>query len=882
MSAPRWRRYLRFFRPDVAADVDDELSFHVDMRIAGYMREGHSREEAERMTRQRFGDPDPLRRTLLAHDQGVQERTDRRERLLDVWQDVSFAVRTLRRSPSYTAVAVLTLAIGIGANAALFSVVNGVLLRPLPYRQPQQLMSILSAAALGPMSVSVPDFMDWRAQSTSFSGLSAAYTSQTVLTGNGEPVKLEQSRVSANFFDVIGVRPLLGRPFVAAEEEASAPRVAMIGENLWRSRFGADSSIVGRTLSLDGFPTQVIGIVPAYVAWPQRSDIWMTTRFSQRDLSPSSRGARWLDVIGRVRSGRTAEQANAEINAIAARSAVEDSTHNHGVSAVVAPLLGRMTQTLERPLAVLLGAVGLVLLICCANVASLTLSRVASRRSELAVRKALGASRGRIVRQAMTEHVVLAGAGGLVGLAIAIAGVRLIVAISPSSLPRVDDVSVNGTVLLFSLGVTLMAGLLFGIFPALTASGGAARLREGSRGLTGRAPALRRALVVCETAVAVVLLSGAGLLLRSLGELSKVDPGFSPANLTTFGVALPSTRYAGQDQQRLFATSLKSSLARIPGVTETGISYSLPLSGSGFSLTFEIEGHAKDLKNEPRAQVRVADAGYFKAMHIPLIRGRMFGDGDRAGSVPAIIISTETARRYFGSEDPIGKHVQTGWGMGGPERFGGEIVGIVGDVRQFGLDAKMTPSMYMTYEQWPLDEFSVVVRASTPTSSLIPAIRSAMKSIDQDLPVIDPQSYSDVVETSLGNRKFYLELLGAFAVIALILAAIGTYGVMAYDVQVRRREVGIRMALGATGSAIVSMIVRDGARLLAVGIVIGLAVAYASSKVLDSLLFGVGNHDALSLLGAPLTLLLAGFTACVIPAWRAGGMSPVETIRADS
>jgi predicted permease len=882
MSGPRWRRYLRFLRPDVAADVDDELSFHVDMRIAHYMREGHSLEEAERMTRERFGDPDPLRNELLAHDSVVQQRKDRRERLVDIWQDVSFAIRTLRRSPSYTAVAVLTLAIGIGANTALFSVVNGVLLRPLPYHAPQQLMSILSKAANGPMSVSVPDFMDWRAQSRNFSGLTAAYTSQTVLTGSGEPVKLEQSRVSANFFDVIGVRPVLGRTFVEPEEQASAPRVAMIGETLWRGRFGADSSIIGRTLSLDGFPTQVIGIVPSYVTWPQRSDIWMTTRFSDRDLSPSSRGARWLDVIARLRNGRTPEQANAELNAIAARSALEDSTHNHGVSAAVAPLLGRMTQTLERPLAVLLGAVGLVLLICCANVASLTLSRVASRRSELAVRKALGASRRRIVRQAMTEHVVLAAAGGLVGLAIAIAGVRLIIAISPSALPRVDDVSVNGTVLLFSLGVTLMAGLLFGIFPALAASGGAATLREGSRGLTGRAPRLRRAFVVCETAVAVVLLSGAGLLLRSLSQLSKVDPGFSPANLTTFGVALPSTRYGNQDQQRLFAASLRSSLARIPGVTETGISYSLPLSGSGFSLTFEIEGHAKDLENEPRAQVRVADAGYFKAMHIPLIRGRMFADGDRAESAPAIIISSETARRYFGSEDPIGKHVQTGWGMGGPGRFGGEIVGIVGDVRQFGLDAKMTPSMYMTYEQWPLDEFSVVVRASTPTASLIPAIRSSMRSIDQNLPVIDPRSYGDVVETSLGNRKFYLELLGAFAVIALVLAAIGTYGIMAYDVQLRRREMGIRLALGATGAAVVRMVVRDGLKLLAIGLVAGLVTAFASSKVLDSLLFGIGHHDLPSMLGAPLVLLLAGLAACVIPASRAGRMSPVETIRADS
>jgi putative ABC transport system permease protein len=779
-------------------------------------------------------------------------------------------------------VAVLTIAIGIGANAALFSVVNGVLLRPLPYRQPQQIMSVQSMAALGPMSASVPDFMDWRQQSKAFSGVTASYTSQTVLTGSGEPVKLEQSRVSANFFDVVGVRPLIGRGFDPSEEDASAPRVALLGEGFWRSRFGADSSVIGRTLTLDGFPTRVIGVVPSYVTWPQRSDIWMTTRFSARDLSPASRGARWLEVIGRVRNGVSIGEANADINTLAARSALADSTHNHGVTARVTPLLQQMTQSLERPLAVLLGAVGLVLLVCCANVASLTLSRVTARRGELAVRKALGASRGRIVRQAMTEHLVLAMAGGLLGLGIAIAGVKLIVAISPASLPRIDDVSVSGSVIAFSIVVTFVAGALFGIIPAVAASGESARLREGARGMSSKTPIARKGLVVCETALAIVLLCGAGLLLRSLGQLNRVDPGFKSANLLTFGASLPSTRYGNEDQIRAFTTSLLAGLKRVPGVTNAGVSFSLPLSGSGFSLTYTIDGRVPDPKNEPRAQVRVADAGYFKAMGIRLLSGRMFDDRDRPGSTPAILISSETARRYFKDQDPIGRRVQTGWGNGGERRFGGEIVGIVSDVRQFGLDGKMTAHMYMPYAQFPLDEYSVVVQSSGPTNSLIPAIRSAMHAIDPDIPVIDPRSYADVVDASLGNRKFYFQLLGAFAAIALILAAIGTYGIMAYDVQLRRREMGIRLALGATASAVVGRVVREGASLLATGVAVGLVIAFASSNVLDSLLFGVWHHDALSMVGAPVVLLVAGLLACVIPARRAGTMDPVVTIRADS
>lgn len=865
------RRLAGAFRGHAAGDDASELVTHVEMQTERLMRRGLDRVEA--------------RRQALAESGGITIALENlREQRGLPWlettaADVRYAVRALLRSPAYATVAVITLAIGIGANAALFSVVNDVLLRPLPYRAPDALVSLLSSARGSTMAVSVPDFMDWRAQSTAFAGLTASYTSETILTGSGEPVKLSQSRVSANFFDVVGVRPIIGRGFTADEENAAAPRVALVGERLWRTRFGADTGIVGRTLVLDGFPTTVIGVTPAYVSWPQRSDIWMTTRFSERDLSPRSRGARWITVLGRVRNESSVEQANAEVNAISRRLALADSAHNYGVSAVATPLLERMTQTLREPLFVLLGAVGLVLLVCCANVASLSLSRVASRQTELAVRKALGASRSRIIRQALTEHLVVSACGGIAGVLLAIAGVRALVAISPASLPRIDDVSVSGSVLAFSAGVTFLAGLLFGVMPALLAGAGPARLREGARGASARAPLTRKILVVAETALAIVLVAGAGLLLRSFAQLSRVNPGFDPRDLTTFGVALPSTRYASEDQMRAFNRALMDDLRRIPGVAAAGVSFSLPLSGDGFGLTFDIDGRIPDPKNEPRAQVRVADPAYFSAMRIPLLRGRMFDARDRAGAEPAILISAEAVKRFFGDEDPIGKRVDTGWGQGGNTRFGGVIVGVIGDVRQFGLDGKMTPHLYMSYEQWPLNEYSVVVRSGSGTNTLLPPIRSALKSIDADIPVIDPRTYAEVVDASFGNRTFYLKLLGLFAVVALVLAAIGTYGVIAYDVQLRRREVGIRLALGATAAGIVAMILREGAGLLAAGVVIGLTMSLAAARVLDSLLFGVGHHDVISMAGAPLVLLLTGTLACVVPASRAGRLNPVETIR---
>jgi predicted permease len=850
----------------------DELHAHVEMQAAEYVRRGASPGEARRRARAESGG-------VTAALERVRE--ERRLPWVDTTvSDIRYALRSLRHHPVYVVVTVLTLALGIGGITTMFGVVDGVLLRPLPYPGSDRLITITSVSREGPMAVSARDFADWRDQVKSLDGLVASYESETILTGDGEPERLSQARVSANLFDVLRVRPLLGRSFTRGEEEVTAPRVAMLGERVWQNRFGGDSSVVGRTITLDGFPVEVIGIAPRAVSWPFAADVWMTTRFTSRDLAQTARGARWLSVIGRVRDGVTVDAAGREMVEIARRLEQLDPRHNDGVTASVTPLLDDMVGGVQRALFILFGSVGFVLLIACANVASLSLGRMASRNTEFAVRKALGASRGRILRQTITESLVIAVIGGIAGAAVAMAGIRGLVAIAPATLPRMGDVHISMGVLAFTLVATVGTGLLFGTLPALSAAGGlqGRLLVAGSRVATGT-PLLRRLIVATEVALAVVLLSGAGLLLRSFARLTAVDPGFDPAGVTIFGVALPTTRYQSPDQQRQFTATLLGGLTQVPGVTATGVSFNLPMSGSSFGFTFDIAGRATDPRNEPRAQARVVNADYFTAMRIPLLRGRMFDARDRAGAAQSVIVSEELARLYFPNENPIGKQLKTGWSQGGEGRFGGEIVGVVGSVRQAGFHGRPSPHIYMNYEQWPLNEYTVVMRSRSSTAAAIAGARSVLHGIDRNLPLIDARAYSDLVDASLGGRRFYLDLLGMFAVVALALAAVGTYGVIAYGVQMRRREIGIRLALGATQGGIIRMVMGQGFRLVAAGAVVGTVATFGLSRVIQSLLFGVDPRDPTSLLGAPALLLAIALSACLIPARQAGRLDPNRTIR---
>jgi predicted permease len=841
-------------------------------------------------------DPEAARRAALLEVGGVEQV---KERVRDVrpgiwtemlWRDVRYAARSLARSPAFSIVACLTLALGIGANTAIFSIVNGVMLRPLPYADPDHLVAINSVVKDAATAVSPVDLMDWRRDARTFAGFAASYSSQTILSGRGNAEQIDQARITANTFDVLGIRPLVGRSFLPGEDVAGAPRVVILSEGLWRRRFGADSSIVGQTITLDGFPTLVVGVAPTAMQWPEPVDVFLGTRFSDRDLAQSSRGTRYLSVVARLARGASLDVARSEMAGLARRLEQSDPRHNAGVRALVTPLLTNMVGNVQDALWMLLGAVTLVLLIACANVAGLTLGRVAARDAELALRTALGATRGRLLRQLLVESMVLASIGGALGVALAWAGVKALVAIAPGNLPRLDGVGLDGRVLAFAFLAISLTGIVCGVAPVVKAFALEThdRIRSAGRGALGSPDAARarRLLVVAEVTLAVVLLAAAGLLLRSLERLRDVDPGFRPEGVVTFTLGQLPRSYATKEAEIEFTGRLLGRIRNLPGVTAADISFNLPLAGGSTQMSFDVRGQPPDPR-EPRAQVRAAGPDYFAAMGIPLLRGRVFDATDRltrdGGSRQVLIISAELARRSFPNEDPIGKYLETGWSnVGWPGvKFGGEIIGIVGDVRQRALSQDVSPHMYMPYLQWPVNEYDVVIRATTPPGAVISAVRSLLRQLDPQIPMNAPRSYSDIVASSIGDRRFYLVLLGLFAAVAMALALVGVYGVMAYGVQQRRREIGIRMALGATRERVVRMVLSDGVRMVGAGVALGVVAALSLTQLLGSQLYRVGPRDPMTFIVAPLLLVVAAVIACALPARRASQLDPVETIRAD-
>jgi predicted permease len=873
----RLRRRVRLLvdRSAVEREMDDEMRFHLEMETEELARFGVA--EASAVARRRFGG------VARYQDDARDARGGRW--LEELRQDTGYALRVLAHARGFVAVSLLTLALGVGANTAIFSVVRGVLLRALPYTEPERLVAIESVIGGSATAASPPDFLDWRAQSKSFSGLSAYFLSTTALTGGREAERLNQARVSANFFDVIGVRPEGGRGFRPGEDDASAPRVVILSDGLWRRRFGGDESLIGHTILLDDFPTTVIGIAPPELRMPAGVDVWMTTRFDARDIAPSSRGARWIQVVARLAPGVTLAGARSEMNTIAARLAQLDPRHDVGVTSRLTPLQEDIVGSVRTPLLILLGSVGFVMLIACVNIASLSLGRTSARETELAVRAALGAGRGRIARQILTESIVLALGGGTAGLTLAVIGTRGLVALAPGELPLLHAVRLDGVVFAFALGLTVLSGLLFGVVPAIQGSRHSTsdRLRSGSRGASsglagGR---LRSALVIAEVALAISLLAGAGLLVRSFMNLTTVDPGFRASGGTTFTISLSPVRYPDRRAQEQFATTLLSRLEQVPGVSSAGIAFGLPLTGSGFGLTFAITGHPKPNANdEPRAQVRVATPGYFRAMGIPLLRGRGFTAQDRNGAPMALLISQEAARRYWPNEDPIGQTLETGWHQDG-RAFGGTIVGVVGDVRQFSLAARPSAHIYAALAQWPLDEMSVVMRSTTTPAATLGAARDVVRSLDPQLPVYEARPLEDIVRESIAERRFYALLLATFAALALVLAAVGIYGVIAYAVQQRRRELGIRIALGASREKVIGMVIRQALTLTLIGVAAGLMTAVALMRVLQGQLFSVTTTDPLTFVMVAMILVGVALLACLVPARRALAVDPASAMRAE-
>jgi putative ABC transport system permease protein len=801
-------------------------------------------------------------------------------------QDLRYAMRRLFRASGFTAIAVVTIALGMGANSAIFSVVHGVLLQPLPYQEPDRLVALYHCPERygRRTTMSGPNFWDVRRFSETLSDAAAYSRSRSILTGRGEPVRLDVAEVSVNLFDVLGVAPAHGRTFREDESEPGRTRVAILSDGLWQQRFGGDPAVLGSSITLDGEAVEVVGIMPPGFAFPAARQVWRPI-VHDNDFTTEQRDAWYLGAVARMNPGVEVQQVQAEVTAIAQRLAAVYPEDNEGLDFAAVPLHDATVGEIRTAVLVLFVAVGVVLLIACANVANLLLARAAGRTTEMAIRTALGAGRWRLVRQLLTESVMLAMAGGALGLLLAVWGVDALVSLQPQGIPRLDNVRVSGTVMLYTFGLAILTGIVFGLVPAFQATGHrlGASLKEGGRGaVTSRTGArVRASLVVAQMTLAVVLLAGAGLLIRSFIKLQSVDPGFQAAEALTFELSLPDARYAALPQQVAFFDDLLPRLESIPGVSRAGGVVALPLSGTSFVLTFNVDGRPPLPPGQQQAmQVRIATPAFFDAIGIPLRRGRLFDERDREDAPPVVLLTETAAQSFFPGEDAIGRRVSLDWTRDG-RRAGGEVVGVLGDTRETGLAEPEPPQIYLPFRQWPVQSMAVVLRTAVPPATVAEAARREVLAVDPDLPVSNVRTIEQLLARSVSQPRFYMTLLAIFAAVALVLAAIGTFGVLSYAVAQRTREIGIRIALGAGRGEVVGLVVRQAMLLAGVGAALGIAAAVFVSRAMASLLFGTSPADPLTLATVALGLLGVALGASCVPALRATRIDPTTALRAE-
>jgi predicted permease len=810
------------------------------------------------------------------------------------WQDLRHGTRLLLRSPGFTIIAVLTLALGIGANTALFSVVNGVLLNPLPYPNPEQLVRVAEKLpSLPETSISYPNFLDWVSNNHAFQSLAAYRPSNFTLTSSGEAQRVTAMRVSASFFSLLGVNPALGRNFLPEEDKrGAAPRVMLSGE-FWKSRFGASPEILGKTLTLDGIAYTVVGVIRANFNFSgtnfQLADVYVPIgSWDMPGLYDRSNNAILIYAVGRLKPGVTLAQARANMDSVSRSLAAAYPDADKEVNVALAPLKEHMVQDVRVMLLVLLAAVGLVLLIACANVANLLLARATGRAREFAIRAALGATQQRIVRQLLAESMLLAIAGGVLGLLLASWGTQAALKVLPETLPRAEGVQMDLRVLLFTVAVSILAGLLFGLAPALKTSHPDLHetLKEGGRGPSGARHRTQTTFVVVEMALAVVLLIGAGLMIRSLIELWAVNPGFNAHGVLTFNTSLPaSTAKKSPDQVRASLRQLVAAIEGVPGVAAASLSNgALPLSGDD-EVPFWVEGQPRPATTSEMPQVLwyMVTPDYLRVMQIPLLRGRFLSEQDGGESQPVGVIDENFAREYFPNEDPVGKRLDFYFLK--PI----EIVGVVGHVNQWGLDRdangpvkiQLYTSVFQFPDRWmpQLTNAGLVVRTQTPGFSSMDAIRKAIQQMDSGQVAYGFKSMDEIISDSLAARRFSMILLGAFAAIALALAGMGTYGVVSYVASRRTHEIGIRMALGAQPADVMKLILREGARLALVGVGIGLAASFVLTQLMKAMLFGVSASDPLTFFTVAVVLTLAAMAACYFPTRRAMRVEPMVALR---
>jgi putative ABC transport system permease protein len=807
-----------------------------------------------------------------------------------LWKNLTYSVRMLLKRPSLTIVAIIAMGLGIGANTAIFSVVNTVLLRPLPFQQPEQLVTLASEqrdqALDGRGTFSVPDLLDLQSRASTLEAVASVQRSGTMVTEGGEPERLIGAVVTADYFQVFKVNPILGRVFTRDEDKPGGPSVIVISYGLWQRRYGGDRNIIGREVNLGG-KTTVIGVLPAGFEFPisdEKQDYWepmMSAAFLTQQTR-ETRDDRFLGVVGRMKSGVTIEQAKAELDVLSKQIEQQNPKTNTNIVFTVGSMHEDITRDYRPALLVMFGAVGLVLLIACANVANLLLARVAARQKEVAIRTALGASRGRIVMQFLIESLLLSLAGGAVGLLLASWGVSMLVAYGPSDVPRLQEVGLDRYVLGFTFGATVLTGLLFGLAPALQAAKPNPNntLKESGRGPshTGRSR-MRSALIVSEVALSLMLLVGAALLINSFVRLLKTNAGFNPSGVLALDIPLSRTRYPKEEQQAATFQQLLQRMKTVPGVRDVALTSNVPLTDFDVELSFNIEGRPPYKPGEELvAEYTVASSDYFRAMNIPLQRGRVLSENDTKGMPEVLVVTDGFVKRFFPGEDPIGRRLV----FDGPDKTPREIVGVVGDVKRKGLDADVQPEVYVSYLQRPDRRLNVLLKTDLrDAGQLIQPARAAVKAFDPDQIIWRTHTLDQLLSTSVAPRRFNMFLLGIFAAVALVLAAVGLYGVMSYSVSWRTHEIGIRMALGAKRANVLRLVVRQGMTMALIGLAIGLVGAFSLSRVLKSLLYGVSSTDPLTFAIVSVVLLAVALLACLLPARRATRVDPLVALRTE-
>jgi putative ABC transport system permease protein len=888
---PAWRRYVRFWGPNIDADVDDELRFHLDMRARDYETRGLPADDARRAAAERFGDVEGIEGALRAHDRRRERGRQRKEYMSDLTADLRYGLRAFARAPGFTSVALITLALGIGATTAIFSVVNAVILRPLPYADADRLVQVwMDNRRMGLREDlhSYANYADLRDQNRVFSGMAAYFTSGYNVTAGCSESECEPQRVAtlfstADLAQVLRVSPAMGRTFTVEEDAPGRDGVVLISHGLWTRMFASDQNILGRPIRLNGRERTIIGVMPPGFAVPSRdTELWVPMALT--DDNKQSRGSFGFWSVARLKDGIEFSRAVADLNAIAKRLE-EQFPGNRDFGAYAVPLPEQVVgRTLRTSLWVMMAAVAAVLLIACANVANLMLSRAAVREREISVRVALGAARTRLVRQLLTESVLLSVLGAALGTGLAWVGLRLLVGMAPEDIPRLDEIRIDLPILAMTLGLAVITGITFGLAPALQSSriavGGA--LRDAIRGGTSgrRAQRLRRTLVAAQIALVVVLLTGAGLLIRSFLHLQRVDLGFRPDHLLTMRYVLPGAKYSTPQARVAFHASILERTRQLPGVEDAAFISDIFLSATPNSTTISIDGRELPLQEQGiEVPIDAVSPEYFKVMGIRMLRGRTFTAADNLEAPQVVIINESMARHFWPNEDAVGKRFR----YGGPQSTAPlmEIVGVVADMRRTGFDSPVRYETFRPHTQRVTGSLRLVVRTKGDPLAMVTPVRAQIRSVDPEQPVFEIASMDQLLGSMIAQRRFSMTLLGTFAALALLLGVVGVYGVTSYLVAQRTREVGVRLALGAQPNQVVGMVVRQGMVVAAVGLAVGLAGAVVAGRFMTGLLYGVSPFDIATLAAVAVVIGLATLAANWVPALRAAHVDPLTALRND-